>query len=188
MMVQSRLNESIHLPNENELLEVISQADNASSVINAAYHALDDAVGALTQRLFAHNDCAIQFVVDPLMSNDGPLGDMIVRSKLLLGLGMIPKENYEDIECFVRLKDWLEKQENKVIDFTQPVLLTELRTVQAIKRCMPIEYDPSMISGLSDSMLKMFIERHNQKVKSTIVIAITDIVSQLRSTEPYNPS
>ncbi len=180
-MKQARLNESIHLPNEAELLEVISQADNASSVMSAAYHALDDAVGALTQRLFSHNDCNVQFVIDPLMNNNGPLGDMTVRSQLLLGLGVIDKESYDDLSMFVYLKDWFEKSSNHEVDFTEPTLLSKLREIKAIKRTMPIDYDPSMLAGLSESMLGMFIDRHNQKVQSTVVLAITDLVSQLRS-------
>ncbi|CAH0529457.1 MltR family transcriptional regulator [Vibrio hippocampi] len=174
----ARINQAIHLPNEAELLEVISQAASAAAVFRAAYHALNDAVGSLMQRQFKQKDCSVQFVVDPLMHSSGPLGDMKIRSKLLLGLGVINKEAYEDIEVFVELKEWNESI-NEDYDFTHPKVLTALRGIKAIKRSMPIEYDPSMMQGLSESMLQMFVRRHNQKVQSTIVLAITDLVGQL---------
>ncbi|MGR5063336.1 MltR family transcriptional regulator [Photobacterium sp. DNB22_13_2] len=177
--------ESIHLPNESELLEVISQADNVSSVFSAAYHALDDTVGALMQSLFEQNDYSVKFVIEPLISNSGPLGDVLVRTKLLLGLAVINKQLYSDIETFVRLKDLAEARSDD-ISFTDAEVLQELRKISAIERTMPIHYDPSMLKGLSEPMLNMFIDRHNQKVHSTIVLAITDIVENLRHSRLSN--
>ncbi|EGR0144549.1 MltR family transcriptional regulator [Vibrio alginolyticus] len=170
--------ETIHLPNESELVEVIAEADDPSSVIVAAYHALDDAIGAVMQRMLSRNEQAVQYIVDPLMGSAGPLGDIKVRAGLLLGLGVVSREVYADLEVFLRLKEYCEDA-SKPVSFTDLYVLTELRSIEAIKRTMPIEYDPSMISGLSEMMMKMFIERHNQKVRSTIVLAITDLVSQL---------
>lgn len=176
---ECKTNQSIHLPNETELLEVISQADNPSSVLIAAYHALDDTVGAVMQAMLSRNGQAVQYIVDPLMKNQGPLGDIKVRAGLLLGLGVMNRQVYGDLEVFLRLKEYAEDAD-KPLSFTDLYVLTELRSAEVIKRTMPIEYDPSMITGLSDSMMTMFIERHNQKVRSTIVLAITELVEQLR--------
>ncbi len=176
---QGEKNESIHLPDESELLEVISQADSPSTVLSAAYHALDDAVGAVMQLMLSRSGQSVQYIVDPLMTTQGPLGEIKVRAALLLGLGVMNREVYADLEVFLRLKEYSDSSE-KQTSFTDLYVLTELRSVEAIKRTMPIEYDPSMISGLSDSMMTMFIERHNQKVRSTIVLAITELVEQLR--------
>lgn len=131
------------------------------------------------QNLFEQDDYAVKFVIEPLISNSGPLGDVVVRAKLLLGLAVIDKALYTDIETFVRLKDLAETREDQ-ISFTDDDVLEALRQVKAIERTMPIHYDPSMLKGLSDTMLKMFIDRHNQKVQSTIVLAITDMVETLR--------
>lgn len=173
----------IHVPNESELLEVISKADSPGAVLSAAYHALDDAVGAVTQCLLSSNEPSVQYIVDPLMTTKGPLGDIKVRAGLLLGLGVLEREIYSDLDIFLRLKEYAEESD-KGVSFTDLYVLTQLRSVEAIKRTMPIEYDPSMISGLSDSMMTMFIERHNQKVRSTIVLAITDMVEQIRHGTP----
>lgn len=88
-----RSSESIHLPNETELLEVISQADNPSAVLSSAYHALDDAVGAVMQTMLSGNGQAVQYIVDPLMTTKGPLGDIKVRAGLLLGLGVMSQKS-----------------------------------------------------------------------------------------------
>ncbi|MFA0372791.1 MltR family transcriptional regulator, partial [Vibrio sp. 10N.222.54.F6] len=63
--------------------------------------------------------------------------------------------------------------------FTEVDIIFELNKVHAIQRIMPIEYDPEMVKTMSGPMLEMFLGRHNQKVKSTIVLAITDIINTL---------
>lgn len=178
-IAEYRENTLIHLPNESELLEVISQADSSSALFSAAFHALDDAIGAVMQNLFYKNGEAVKYIVDPLMTSQGPLADLKVRAGLLLGLGFFEREIYNDLESFVRLKEYGEIH-GEGLSFTDSYVLNELRSIAAIKRSMPIEFDPSMIDGLSETMMRMFIERHNQKVQSTVVLAITDLVERLR--------
>ncbi|MDN3616131.1 MltR family transcriptional regulator [Vibrio gallaecicus] len=163
---------------ETELLEALSEADSASECLLAAYDALDDTVDALLHNIFHKDDYAVKFVVEPLLSNDGPLGDIMVRGKLLLGLGVISKEVYDDIEIFVTLKEWAKIQDNNV-SFTEVDVLFELNRVNAIQKIMPIDYDEDLVKTMSGPMLEMFLGRHHQKVQSTIVLAITDIVNLL---------
>ena len=112
------------------------------------------------------------------MTNSGPLGEISVRTKLLLGLGAISKDVYDDIEIFMTLKEFAKLEEDNV-SFLDENIIFELNKVNAIKSIMPIDFDVEMIKGMSESMLEMFQLRHNQKVQSTIVLAITDIVNAL---------
>ncbi len=168
----------IHPINETDLLEALSEATSASECLFSAYDALDDTVDALLNNIFHKDDYAVKFVVDPLLKNDGPLGDIMVRAKLLLGLGVISKTIYDDIEIFVTLKKWVKIQEESV-SFTETDIIFELNRISMIRSIMPIDYDPSFFDGLSEDLLTMSITRHHQKVKSTIVLAITEIVNQL---------
>ncbi|MCQ1060541.1 MltR family transcriptional regulator [Photobacterium sp. DNB23_23_1] len=173
----------IHPTNESELLEAISEAEGAAGVLLAAYDALDDSVDALLHNIFHKDDYAVKFIVEPLLTNDGPLGEIMVRAKLLLGLGVISKEIYDDIEIFVTLREWA-KVQGEDVSFTDENVLFELNRVNAIVKIMPIDFDADTISSLSGPMLKMFLGRHNQKVQSTIVLAITEIVNQLFKDNP----
>ncbi|MGR5063338.1 MltR family transcriptional regulator [Photobacterium sp. DNB22_13_2] len=173
----------IHPTNESELLEAIAEAEGAAEVLLAAYDALDDSVDALLQNIFHKDDYAVKFIVEPLLTNDGPLGEIMVRGKLLLGLGVISKEIYDDIEVFVTLKEWAKVQGDDV-SFTDENVLFELNRVNAIAKIMPINFDAETISSLSGPMLNMYLGRHNQKVQSTIVLAITEIVNQLFKDNP----
>ncbi|MCG9632739.1 MULTISPECIES: MltR family transcriptional regulator [Vibrio] len=174
----SKAIEPVDLPNEAELLEVISTAEDASAVFLAAYHALDDTIGVLMQSIFYKDDYAVKYVVDPLLKNQGPLGDVMIRSKLLYGLGVINREIYEDIERFVTLKEWADTPQSSIY-FTDPDVIEELQRVHVVQSVMPIDYDQQAANSLPQEMLTMFIERHNQKVQSSIVLAIAELVRQI---------
>ncbi|MGF1772559.1 MltR family transcriptional regulator [Vibrio wakamikoensis] len=173
----------LHPPNETELLEALSEAKDASECLMAAYDAIDDTLDTLINSIFHKDDYAVKYVVDPLLTSDGPLGDILVRAKLLLGLGVISKEVFDDIDIFVTLREWTKHQENKV-SFTEVDVLFELNKISAIQKMMPIEYDASMTAGLDKVMLEMYLERHYQRVKSTIILAITEMVSSLCKDNP----
>lgn len=168
----------IHTNNESELLEELAAATNAAECLLCAYDVIEDMLDALLKSIFHKDDYAVKFVVDPLLTNDGPLGEILVRIKLLLGLGVISKEVYDDIEIFVTLKEWVKVQEGKV-DFWDQDVVFELNKINAVKKTMPIDYSPELIDSLSDDMKYMFFERHFQKVRSTIVLAVNDIHQQL---------
>jgi mannitol operon repressor len=173
----------IHPSNETELLEALSEAKDASECLMAAYDAIDDTLDTLINSIFHKDDYAVKYVVDPLLSNDGPLGGILVRAKLLLGLGVISKEVFDDIDIFVTLREWTKHQDNKV-SFTEIDVLFELNKISAIQKMMPIEYDATVAETLDEPMLNMYLERHYQRVKSTITLAITELVNTLCRDNP----
>ncbi|WP_084715833.1 MltR family transcriptional regulator [Vibrio galatheae] len=168
----------IHSSHEAELLEELAESANAAECLLCAYDVLEDMLDAILKSIFHKDDYAVKFVVDPLLTNDGPLGEILVRTKLLLGLGVISKQTYDDIDVFVTLKEWVKVQEGK-LDFWDRDIVFELNRVNAIRKIMPIEYSPELIEGLNEEMKTMFLERHFQKVRSTIVLAVNDIHQQL---------
>ncbi|WP_334568421.1 MltR family transcriptional regulator [Vibrio scophthalmi] len=168
----------IHSSHEVELLEELAESADAAECLLCAYDVLEDMLDALLKSIFHKDDYAVKFVVDPLLTSDGPLGEILVRIKLLLGLGVISKQTYDDIEVFVTLKEWVKVQEGKV-DFWDQDIVFELNRVNAIQKIMPIDYSPELVEGLNDEMKAMFLDRHFQKVRSTIVLAVNDIHQQL---------
>ncbi|WP_266099307.1 MltR family transcriptional regulator, partial [Klebsiella michiganensis] len=47
---------------------------------------------------------AVKYAVEPLLDGDGPLGDLSVRLKLIYGLGVISRAEYEDAELIALLE------------------------------------------------------------------------------------
>ena len=168
----------IYSNNESELLEELAESANAAECLLCAYDVLEDMLDAVLKSIFHKDDYAVKFVVDPLLSGNGPLGETLVRIKLLLGLGVISKETYDDIEVFVTLKEWVKVQEGEVSFWDQDIIF-ELNRIHAIQKIMPIDYSPELVEGLNNEMKSMFLDRHFQRVRSTIVLAVNDIHQQL---------
>ncbi|KGY11824.1 mannitol operon repressor [Vibrio tubiashii] len=168
----------IHTNQESELLEELAQSANAAECLLCAYDVLEDMLDALLNSIFHKDDYAVKFVVDPLLTSDGPLGEILVRIKLLLGLGVISKEVYDDIEIFVTLKEWVKVQEGKV-NFWDKDIIFELNRINAVRETMLIEFSSDIVESMPEDMKPMFLERHFQKVRSTIVLAINDIHQKL---------
>lgn len=171
----------IHSNNEIELLEELAESTDAAECLLCVYDVLDDILDALLKSILYKDDYSVKFVVEPLLNSDGPLGEIQVRTKLLLGLGMMSKEVYDDIDIFVTLKEWVKIKEGNVSFWDQDAIF-ELNKIHAIQKMMPIDYSPELIDSLSDEMKTMFLERHFQKVRSTIVLAVNDIHQQLSRT------
>ncbi len=168
----------IHTDHATELLEELASSANAAECLLCAYDVLEDMLDALLKSIFHKDDYAVKFVVDPLLTSNGPLGETLVRIKLLLGLGVISKPVYDDIETFVTLKEWVKLEEGQV-DFRDQNIIFELNRINAIQKVMPIDYSPELLHGMTEEMSDMFLARHFQKVRSTIVLAVTDIHQQL---------
>ncbi|MGL6258523.1 MltR family transcriptional regulator [Vibrio sp. WXL103] len=173
----------VHSRHETELLEALAESNNAAECLLCAFDALEDMIDALLQNVFHKDDYSVKFVVEPLLTADGPLGDIMIRTKLLLGLGILSKGNYDDIEIFVTLKEWVKAQQGQV-DFCDENILFELNRVQAIKQSMPIEFSTAALNDLSDELQQMYLMRHFQKVRSTIVLVVTGLIQGLSQDNP----
>ncbi len=169
---------SINVPLESDLLEALAESKTASECLMVAYDVLEDGIDSLLKSIFYKDDYAVKYVVEPLLTSDGPLSDILIRGKLLLGLGVISKDFYDDIDIFVTLKKWVKIQDNEV-SFLEADVIFELNKVHAIQKIMPIYFDNSVMEDLSESMHDMYIDNYTQKVISTITLAVTDMLTVL---------
>jgi mannitol operon repressor len=53
----------------------------------------------LVLQVFRKDDYAVKYAVEPLLDGSGPLGDLSLRLKLIYGLGVISRHEYEDAGC-----------------------------------------------------------------------------------------
>lgn len=163
---------------ESELLDAISEANDPNEIIRAAFDALDDTLDILLRKIFYKDDFAVKYLVNSLLTTDGPLGDMMVRAKLLLGLGVIDKNTYQDLDIFTNLKMWT-KLSDEVISFTDQNIIFELNRLSPIKRSLLIEFDESLIKNLQEPLLSMHLSRHREKVRSMIILAVIELIETL---------
>ncbi len=163
---------------ESELLDAISEATDPDEILRAAFDALDDTLDLLLRTMFYQDDFSVKYLVNSLLTTDGPLGDMMVRAKLLLALGLIDKTTYQDLDIFTNLKAWT-KLSDKSISFTDQDIIFELNRLSPIKRNLLIEFDQGLIKNLEEPMLKMHLSRHQEKVRSMIILAVIELIEIL---------
>ena len=92
---------------ENRVLERLNAGKTVRSFLIAAVELLTEAVNILVLQVFRKDDYAVKYAVEPLLDGDGPLGDLSVRLKLIYGLGVLNRQEYEDAELLMALREEL---------------------------------------------------------------------------------
>ena len=159
---------------ENRVLERLNAGKTVRSFLITAVELLTEAVNILVLQVFRKDDYAVKYAVEPLLDGDGPLGDLSVRLKLIYGLGVLSRPEYEDAELLMALREELNHDGNEYA-FTDDEILGpfgELHCVTALPP--PPQFDTSD-SGLH----AMQIQRYQQMVRSTMVLSLTELISKI---------
>lgn len=163
---------------ENRVLESLNAAKSVRSFMLKAVELLAEAVSILMLQVFRKDDYAVKYAVEPLMTGSGPLGELSVRLKLIYGLGMISRKEYEDAELVMALGEELAQDDNDY-RFTDDEILGpvgELHCVSALP-----EPPASLASGetVDPLLIPMQQQRYQQVVRSTLVLSLTALISQV---------
>ncbi|AXF77686.1 MltR family transcriptional regulator [Erwinia tracheiphila] len=159
---------------ENRVLERLNAGRTVRSFMIAAMELLSEAVNLLVIQVFRKDDYAVKYAVEPLLMGDGPLGELSVRLKLIYGLGVITRNEYEDAELLMTLCEAL-KDESADYRFTDDEMLgpfTELHCVATLPACPDLSGDDA---GLGP----MLQQRYQQVVRSTLVLSLTELISRI---------
>lgn len=157
---------------ENRVLERLNAGQSVRSLIIAAVELLTEAVNLLVLQVFRKDDYAVKYAVEPLLDGNGPLGDLAVRLKLIYGLGVLSRPEYEDAELLLALREEL-NHDGSDYRFTDDEILGpfgELHCVAALPPAPP--FDPS-----DAALYAMQKQRYQQIVRSTMVLSLTELIS-----------
>ncbi|SUG80956.1 mannitol operon repressor [Salmonella enterica subsp. enterica] len=115
---------------ENRVLERLNAGKTVRSFLITAVELLTEAVNILVLQVFRKDDYAVKYAVEPLLDGDGPLGDLSVRLKLIYGLGVLSRTEYEDAELLMALREELNHDGNEYA-FTDDEILGRLANCTA---------------------------------------------------------
>ncbi|WP_211313945.1 MltR family transcriptional regulator [Brenneria roseae] len=163
---------------ENRVLETLNSGTTVRSFMLKAVDLLAEAVSILMLQVFRKDDYAVKYAVEPLMTGTGPLGDLSVRLKLIYGLGMISRKEYEDAELLMALGEELAHDEHEY-HFTDDEILGpvgELHCVSALPSAPALPPGGDSIDPLLVSMQQ---QRYQQMVRSTLVLSLTELISRI---------
>lgn len=165
---------------ENRVLERLNAGHTARSFLIAAVELLSEAVNSLVIQVFRKDDYAVKYAVEPLLLGNGPLGELPVRLKLIYGLGVISRNEYEDAELLIALREAL-NEDGSEYRFTDDEMLgpfSELHCVAALP-------SPPDLTHSDIGLRVMLQQRYQQVVHSTLVLSLTELISRIHLRQPF---
>ncbi|PSN07247.1 mannitol operon repressor MtlR [Siccibacter turicensis] len=157
---------------ENHVLERLNAGKSVRSLIIAAVELLSEAVNILVLQVFRKDDYAVKYAVEPLLDGNGPLGDLAVRLKLIYGLGVLSRAEYEDAELLLALREEL-NHDGSDYRFTDDEILGPFGELHCVAALPPVpQFDPS-----DAALYAMQKQRYLQVVRSTMVLSLTELIS-----------
>jgi len=159
---------------ENRVLERLNAGRTVRSFLITAVELLSEAVNLLIIQVFRKDDYAVKYAVEPLLLGDGPLGELSVRLKLIYGLGVISRNEYEDAELLIALREAL-NDDGSEYRFTDDELLGPFSELHCVAALPP---HPDLPSDDSD-LRAMLQQRYQQMVRSTMVLSLTELISRI---------
>lgn len=160
---------------ENHVLERLNAGKTVRSLLIATVELLTEAVNILVLKVFRKDDYAVKYAVEPLLDGDGPLGELSVRLKLIYGLGVLGRYEYEDCELLMALREELNHDGNEYSFVDDEILgpFGELHCVTAL----PLA--ENFIDSNDPSLLAMQRQRYLQVIRSTMVLSLTELISRI---------
>ena len=159
---------------ENRVLERLNCGRSVRCLLIAAVDMLTEAVDRLVGQVFRKDDYAVKYAVEPLLQGDGPLGELSVRLKLIYGLGVINRNEYEDCERLMALCEALNHDRNEY-RFTDDKVAGPVSALHCVDRW------PSCpnLSSHDTELRAMQQQRYQQVLRSTLVLSLTALISPL---------
>ncbi|QMI03431.1 mannitol operon repressor MtlR [Citrobacter sp. RHB25-C09] len=159
---------------ENRVLERLNAGKTVRSFLITAVELLTEAVNLLVLQVFRKDDYAVKYAVEPLLDGDGPLGDISVRLKLIYGLGVLSRHEYEDAELLIALREELNHDGNEYA-FTDDEILGPFGELNCVMALPPTpQFDSS-----DPDLFAMQTLRYQQAVRSTMVLSLTELISKI---------
>lgn len=163
---------------ENRVLEKLNARQTLSGFIQTAVLLLAESVDQLILQAFRKDDYAVKYAVEPLLEGSGPLANLSVRLKLIYALGVISRDEYEDVELLVALNNELE-QEKTVYSFTDDEILGPISMLHSMTALPPPPTLHMPEDVVDDALRTMQEQRYQQMVRSALVLSITDLITRL---------
>ena len=166
---------------EDMVFERLSEPENPRGFFIELVAMLEDAVDQLMRRAFRQEEYAVKYAIEPLLNGKGPLATLPVRLKLIFALGLISYEISQDIERFIRLRDFL------VTDihdhrFGDEAITEQLNRLNSLKNISMMQKDEPLSS---DAMIRqMQLNRRDQVIRSALLLGVSNVLSELNKDSP----
>ncbi|MDU3718714.1 MAG: mannitol operon repressor MtlR [Klebsiella michiganensis] len=169
-----------------DMQAIMEETQAFENFLIATVELLTEAVNILVLQVFRKDDYAVKYAVEPLLDGDGPLGDLSVRLKLIYGLGVISRAEYEDAELLMALREEREElnHDGNEYSFTDDEILGPFGELHCVAALPPTpQFDES-----DAELLAMQKLRYQQVVRSTMMLSLTELISKISLKKAFQKS
>lgn len=170
---------------EDDILEQLNQKPDIHGLLSCAIEIIATSIDYLMMRVFRKERHAQKFVIPSLIRHDGPLSELSVRLKLLYALSIITHQEYEDIELLLALLDELNQDPQTQYQFSDDEILGPIMLLHDMIMPPNLQFNVNQeFGGIVDSMKSsLFKQRQQQVIRSSLIIAITNLAVRLNQRE-----
>ncbi|MCB4814620.1 MltR family transcriptional regulator [Providencia rettgeri] len=152
---------------ENQILERLNQRPEVHLFVQDVVILISQAIDKLMLKGFRKDDYAVKYAVEPLLTGNGPLGELSVRLKLLFALGAISRETYEDIELFLALNESLSAEKIN-INFTDDEILGSIKMLHCMEPLPEMMRFNQPEDLIDNQLIELQKHRFQQMIKSSL--------------------
>ncbi|NBI42951.1 MltR family transcriptional regulator [[Haemophilus] felis] len=164
---------------QNQFIDQLSEIATVRGFLALSTQQFAHYIELLIENVFRKKDFALKSVVDSLFEHQGPLAELPVRLKLLLGLGVISMDVYQDINHFIEFKLKL-SDEVEEPDFSSPIVINFLQSLHFSDSSLVNNLLKQKLSMDKDSMIFQMQQLRLEKVvRSSLILGISQIFDQL---------
>lgn len=150
-----------------ELLEGLEGCENATDFLLVSNKLINLKLKALLPNVFVQDKLVMEYAVEPLLKEDGPLVTTDVMSKLILAMGKISLGTYADIGLYHQVLEYAESQSDKV-SFGHDMVY-DFITNQAILSTQQDSFYIESINQLKFSSFEIFSQMRYESLIKTVL-------------------
>ena len=167
---------------EDEVLERLSVTRDPRAFFQEVGMVIEENADHLLRGAFRQEEYAVKYAIEPLLNRHGPLSELTVRLRLMLGLGMLAVETFEDLERMIKLRDWL-TLDIRNYRFSDEVVMQRLKRLHSLQR-IGLPPLPPLDPESDHQLYLMQLDRQDQMVQSALQLAVSATVLELARESP----
>lgn len=166
----------------NDLIETLGETTSVGQFFSLATKQLSTQLDTLVERVFRQPNFALKSVVDSLFEHQGPLAERSVKLKLLLGLGVISADIYQDVLAFF---EFSLPTPNPSPSFCHPSIVAFAQSLQRIDLGSFHRITKQAATAPEDSLLQQMQQQRQENIlRSSLILAVVEMSEQLDVESP----
>lgn len=123
---------------------------------------------------------ATRYITAPLLEQQGPLDDMLVKARLLVALGCIEPAAFADIDKLRQLRDKVVTSPEE-IGFSSPVTLQALATLEHFDARTVAQFESRLSVAPEDPALRsQYLLTVDNSIRSALALAVVTIEQKIQ--------